>query len=121
MRMSDWSSDVCSSDLPARRAFDQRHAQFLLQLADLGGERGLADEARPRGAAAVQVLGEGDEVLEVTPVHGFPPLRAARGCIRRLRSWARPPSPVRCSGSGCSTRSATPSPLLPYTRRTAFT
>src|SRR3546814_8917575 len=101
MRISDWSSDVCSSDLRgfahlldigndaprargdvapgrgqhhlARRAFDQRHAQFLLQLADLGGERGLADEARRRGAAEVQVLGEGDEVLEVTQVHGFPP------------------------------------------------
>src|SRR3546814_5604719 len=104
MRMSDWSSDVCSSDLPARRAFDQRHAQFLLQLADLGGERGLADEARRRGAAEVQVLGEGDEVLEVTQVHGFPPLRAARGCIRRLRSRARPPSPGCWPGSGGRTR-----------------
>src|SRR3546814_5195909 len=40
MRISDWSSDVCSSDLPARRfGFAQRRQQLtrLAQRADLFG------------------------------------------------------------------------------------
>src|SRR3546814_7188477 len=29
MRISDWSSDVCSSDLPNAHTFDSLHPQFL--------------------------------------------------------------------------------------------
>ena len=38
----------------ARRAFDQRHAELVFELADLRGERRLADEAGRGGAAEVR-------------------------------------------------------------------
>ena len=66
----------------ARRTFEQRHAQLLLQLADLGGEGRLADEAGGGGAAEVAVLGQGYQVFEVAKIHGrapVPPLPARRG------------------------------------------
>src|SRR3546814_15255091 len=52
MRISDWSSDVCSSDLPAHRAvevqpFDHRHQQFEIGFGHMiGTEAGqeIADE-----------------------------------------------------------------------------
>src|SRR3546814_9104610 len=53
MRISDWSSDVCSSDLPRRREEDQREAARLIveaanllesdQLEETGGGVGVGD------------------------------------------------------------------------------
>jgi len=54
---------------PPRCAFHQRHAKLILQLADLRGQRRLADEARRRRATEVLVIGEGDQISEVTQVH----------------------------------------------------
>src|SRR5678816_3744920 len=53
-----------------RRAFDEGYAQLVFQLADLRGKRGLADEAGCGRAPEVLVVGEGDEIAEVTEVHG---------------------------------------------------
>ena len=61
------------------RALHQRHAQLVLELADLGAQRGLADEAGRRGLAEVAVVGEGDEVAQVTQVHGGVRRVGARG------------------------------------------
>src|SRR3546814_6591022 len=45
MRISDWSSDVCSSDLPARmrQAPARPVARLCLARPDLRGRQGLAD------------------------------------------------------------------------------
>ena len=53
----------------ARRAFDQHDAELVLELADLGGERRLADEAGLRLLAEVAQVGQRDEVFLVTQVH----------------------------------------------------
>ncbi|MNI73621.1 hypothetical protein D3C73_1296420 [compost metagenome] len=53
----------------ARRAFHQRQAQFLFQLADLRRQRRLADEAGSGGPAEVLVIGQGHQVFQVTQVH----------------------------------------------------
>src|SRR3546814_9771358 len=59
MRISDWSSDVCSSDLSELDGVDQQVQQRLLQLALVGAQRGqpvvvqqLDPEARFLGALA---------------------------------------------------------------------
>jgi hypothetical protein len=53
----------------ARRTFDERNAEFFLQLADLRGQRRLADEAGFGRAAEVLVVGEGHQVTQVAEVH----------------------------------------------------
>ncbi len=54
---------------PARRALDQGYAQLVLELFDLGRKRGLAHEAGRGRAAEVLVIGQGDQIFEVTKVH----------------------------------------------------
>ena len=58
----------------ARRAFDQRHAEFVFQFPDLRRQRRLADEAGVRGLAEMAVVGERDEVFQVAQVHADGPL-----------------------------------------------
>src|SRR6185437_12258994 len=65
----DLLADVGQQDL-ARRALHQCHAEFVLELLDLGGQGRLADEACLGGAAEVLVVGEGNEVMEIAQVHG---------------------------------------------------
>src|SRR3546814_10465188 len=48
MRISDWSSDVCSSDLDPRRV--HRHREHRLLLVALGAEVGLAHHDRDLAA-----------------------------------------------------------------------
>src|SRR3546814_9711203 len=84
MRISDWSSDVCSSDLAqhamrlfddriaepgeahdAAGAFDERLAEQRLELADARRQRRLRDVARIGGAAEMAVLVQRDEILHL--------------------------------------------------------
>src|SRR3546814_5950755 len=65
MRISDWSSDVCSSDLNARGDVDGDAAQFELQLgaANLGRQEQPRQVLRhfgvkPEAAEALQPLGQ---------------------------------------------------------------
>src|SRR3546814_13336232 len=51
MRISDWSSDVCSSDLSARRRFELLHATFQLIQPLVGPLRGLIGGLRALGRA----------------------------------------------------------------------
>ena len=46
-------------------ALDELHAQVVLQLLELGGERGLAHERALRGPAEVPLVGQRDEVTQV--------------------------------------------------------
>src|SRR5258705_1713573 len=57
--LSDWSSDVCSSDLERRRGFSRRST--LLRAAEIYGER----FARPSGRVAA--------TFEVLFLHGWAP------------------------------------------------
>src|SRR5690606_21998413 len=77
----------------ARRAFHQRHAQLVLQLADLGGQGRLADVAGRGRAAEVLVIGQGHQVFEVAQVHRFVPAGGRAG-------GARPPRQAPTSSAG---------------------
>src|SRR3546814_15652249 len=76
MRISDWSSDVCSSDLPWRRASARRLGGEVAQAVAVGlvagGVRHLADdvhhEAAPVGAADARESGLQGDCLHL--VHG---------------------------------------------------
>src|SRR5690606_12994440 len=46
------------------------HAQFLLELPDSPRQRGLGDAAFARGAREVLLPREGNQVLQLTDVHG---------------------------------------------------
>lgn len=71
---------------PPRRALHQRHAQFLLQLADLGRERRLTDEAGRGGSSEMPMIGKSDEVSEVTQVH----VESPRSVPWKYQSQSRP-------------------------------
>src|SRR3546814_14832572 len=91
MRMSDWSSDVCSSDLPARR-------------------HGDAPE-RPRGD--LRALAGGEEGREALCGEA----RVFLGSQERIdsRRKERPPCPVKPTTTAATFRTARP----PCTSRTA--
>src|SRR3546814_5800608 len=59
MRISDWSSDVCSSDLPVRRRYDRRAAPGLpvrpRRARRLQPERHDAAARRPAAGAAAPI------------------------------------------------------------------
>ena len=50
-------------------ALDQRHAEVFLELADLRRQGRLADEAALGGLAEMTLVGQGDQVTEITQVH----------------------------------------------------
>ena len=50
----------------ARRPMEERRAQLVLELADLGAERLLGEVQPSRRAGEVQLLGHGDERAQVT-------------------------------------------------------
>ncbi len=50
---------------PPRLTLDELYAQVLLQLLQLGGERGLAHEAALGRAAEVARVGDRDEIPEI--------------------------------------------------------
>src|SRR3546814_1326024 len=76
MRISDWSSDVCSSDLvgdrePARGTLQQAHAQLGFQLADAPAQARLGNPQRAFGCGEATVVDDGGKVVEVVEVlHG---------------------------------------------------
>src|SRR3546814_7944687 len=67
MRISDWSSDVCSSDL-----IDERRADPVLERADAAAERRLGQVARFGRAGKIAFISELDEVLEPHDIHLIP-------------------------------------------------
>src|SRR3546814_19735508 len=65
MRISDWSSDVCSSDLAGRRiglrVVEQRQPVFLLRLA---GQGQMADGPRVDFFLAIEIADARHEIAE---------------------------------------------------------
>src|SRR3546814_2592006 len=73
MRISDWSSDVCSSDLPARLSrLRQWLRQFLLQDLAIGVEgHRIDDEERARHLVVGKMLAaEGDDLVGLGALPG---------------------------------------------------
>ena len=66
-----------------RGAVEQRHAQFLLQLADVAGERLLGDVKSGSRAGDVQLLRRGQEVAQSGKIHAGSPLFRAKLYSRR--------------------------------------
>src|SRR5690348_16525161 len=50
-------------------AFDDRHTEFLFELADAARQRGLGDVARLCRACEVLLAGERDQILQLSDVH----------------------------------------------------
>src|SRR3546814_2423295 len=76
MRISDWSSDVCSSDLPVQTEFSQQKQVFVFVIA-----------ADSRSAL---ILGAG-----VKPNEFYDPFACCPGIEGRLPTWLRRTSAVR--------------------------
>ena len=66
--LRDFLADFGEQDF-ARRALDQRHFEFFLELLDLRRQRRLADETGFRGAAEMLVFGERNQISEIADVH----------------------------------------------------
>ena len=50
-------------------AFEQTHAEFVFEVAQLAAERGLGDAQPGGGAVEVEFLGDGDKVTQVAQFH----------------------------------------------------
>src|SRR3546814_15369250 len=95
MRISDWSSDVCSSDLPGERFAGDTlipHAQRAgaARKADVIGRPVVADERRDQPAVAPRnvAVEEGPDVI-APDVAGFDrseERRVGKECVRKGRS-----------------------------------
>src|SRR3546814_2556001 len=103
MRISDWSTDVCSSDLVADGIVDDVAADFgHLEPLEVpqrlrGGADGVADRVVERVGRGAVDLGDGIDVARhgaVPPLPVFPTATAAR------RAGSRPPSPCYLRGAG---------------------
>src|SRR3546814_18391017 len=95
MRISDWSSDVCSSDLPVEHL---SHAQLRNRLA----AHRLAHRAQRRGELFDRVIG--GHILRLEMDFGDPPVIAGGEAIEDLgQPSARAPELGRasCRDSGC--------------------
>ena len=76
----------------ARAAHEQVAPQFLLQLPQLLGERGLRDEEQPLGRAGdVPLAGHGQKVAKHAQFHGKPFLSSMAGILSKY--WRRRPRP----------------------------
>src|SRR3546814_4749238 len=106
MRISDWSSDVCSSDLERQRAQPAMVCElFLRQAADLAHAFDGLPEVQAAGIeVGVELVAQRTRVFEVTAPawlgrHGRSPLTPASGVRSRARTPRRCPHrpPVRAN------------------------
>src|SRR3546814_12390265 len=111
MRISDWSSDVCSSDLTLRRL---AHAQqWRSSMPDI-----IKDTRYLRTKEAAHYLGLSARTLEKHRTYGTGPAYRKVGgrvlyTLEDLRSWAD--RGARASTSDPNHRAAPPAPLRPGT------
>src|SRR3546814_4502791 len=87
MRISDWSSDVCSSDLDLVRAFGpvRLHGRAVGAHQVVAGDRRLVLAAMARGKGAVQVAAVGDHPGLVRSEER----RVGKECVSTCRSrWS---------------------------------
>src|SRR3546814_11582318 len=94
MRISDWSSDVCSSDLGSRGALQQMHVQSELDGAD-GPAQGRLSDVQPLGRAhEAELLGHRNERTKLSDLQGdhsdrSEERRVGKECVSTCRSrWS---------------------------------
>src|SRR3546814_19513135 len=91
MRISDWSSDVCSSDLKfADMWMKLEQAQLLLYKAALEGEQGLPSaQSTAMAKLACNEAGwfAANEAMQVMGGMGFSQESLVEYCVRRTRGW----------------------------------
>src|SRR3546814_12484307 len=95
MRISDWSSDVCSSDLAGLSARGRGLIQGLVTHADDDVAARVAQKAFEHGVV-IETSGANDEVLKVLPALTIEDdllrseeLRVGKECVRTCRSrWS---------------------------------
>src|SRR3546814_7123837 len=76
MRISDWSSDVCSSDLLGDAERDLKGERRDLQGQRMPGQLFFADPSHQKGGAGKQArLGQDDEADRQADPHDFPETR----------------------------------------------
>src|SRR3546814_2490937 len=99
MRISDWSSDVCSSDLPTRRAVGGVASRSTLRIADraslavfLSDELGNAGQALRFKKGGLERLALGEDAVHQLVIVG----RARRDCRQRDGSKAKLEHAVAC-------------------------
>src|SRR3546814_20931484 len=99
MRISDWSSDVCSSDLAARGTGKQRHAEFFFQFLDGPRQRRLFNMQLLRCASEAEFFGHSQKVSKVTKLHSdsYPVSRREAESIFSLDAIGR----VSCRERAC--------------------
>src|SRR3546814_16834566 len=90
MRISDWSSDVCSSDLTIERL--QRHEAAIMRLARL---ETIGSAAALAGGAAQVIV---DEAIFVLPLDGVIDLDAERSRLAKALNAAEQRSEERRVG-----------------------
>src|SRR3546814_12206531 len=97
MRMSDWSSDVCSSDLLVRAFRTPENAGCGIAWLIGGGETGIVQADAPFGYSVVSDgtdLDEGDDntyfCREETLAHRSEERRVGKECVRTCRSRGSP-------------------------------
>src|SRR3546814_20970839 len=98
MRISDWSSDVCSSDLPARLALGQRHGQRALdRVCDFLGAIGVDQHhvSQLQGGASEAGEDENARVLGVLRGHIF-----LGPQVHAVPERGHPPAPSRATAAG---------------------
>src|SRR3546814_1004754 len=99
MRISDWSSDVCSSDLP--RPVDRGGADIFGLLVDLLPTIGADDVAQqPAEIADVGILGDRRHGGGCKSRHDGSMLHRNNGMVKGIRSGAAPPDRWACSCEG---------------------
>src|SRR3546814_19571737 len=94
MRISDWSSDVCSSDLPAQRRFDARQPEGAVDRI----ERGIGAQRRKLGLETLRRRAAAHPIFEQGMDAGAAPARIGRGAERLERRQAE--HTVRIIGIG---------------------
>src|SRR3546814_19856290 len=96
MRISDWSSDVCSSDLRMDDAPARRHQVDRARLDQLLGAEGIAVQER-----AFIHVGDGGEIdVRMGPhVHALSRPDLRRACLIEEDEWADPGALLRGKGA----------------------
>src|SRR3546814_13212037 len=96
MRISDWSSDVCSSDLAGRLDQGLRDDQLRIvrlahRLQAAGGVHGVADRGDAAGAAVAHLADDGrPEVQADADAQRSEERRVGKECVSTCRSRGSP-------------------------------
>ena len=103
------SSPAAASAHRSAGPLEQGDAVLAFQPGDLIAQRGLHDVTTRRGPGEVQLLGDGDEVLELADIHLVPRLIQSKSCVGLIDTYrpetrfmsTHPAAPRRSAASPC--------------------